>query len=306
MPDNAAQFTRGERSAALVINAQARRGERLARHAMRQLTARGITIAEAHVIFRLDSLREVVERAIARGYRLVIVGGGDGTFSNIVGAFAYQDTVLGLLPFGTGNSFARTLTIPLTLEGAVMTIAQGKVARVNLGQVNDRYFANVVDMGMTADVARTTSWRLKQAVGPFAYVLVGTRELLTHRPFRCTMRINGVEETFATSEVIVANGRYFGDTPLDPEAAITDEMLTVRTIDTPNRWMQFIRWFAFLAGNTDALRAGRRYAAAELLVTADPPQYLNIDGEVSRQTPAHFRVARKALQVMVPPGFNHE
>jgi predicted polyphosphate/ATP-dependent NAD kinase len=63
-----------------------------------------------------------------RGHRLVIVGGGDGTISSVVDLFAYRNVVFGLLPLGTANSFAKTLSIPLDVEGAVEVIVNGKLA----------------------------------------------------------------------------------------------------------------------------------------------------------------------------------
>ena len=292
-------------TAALIINSRSRRGERLARLAIRTLTAHGIAIAESHIAFHPPNLRDVVQRAVSHGHTLVIVGGGDGTFSSIVGIFAYQEVVLGLLPVGTGNSFARTLGIPLTLGGAVETIAHGKVAQVNLGKVNGLYFANAVDFGATVDATRSISWRLKQWVGPLAYLLVGARALLRHRPFRCVLRVEGQPaEEFDTFEVIVVNGTYYGHSKLTDQVVVTGDTLAVRTIDSPNRWQQFRLLLAFAAGNASTKTVGHNFTARELRVTTTPAQDLSIDGEIILQTPAHFTVAHQALKVMVPLTFD--
>jgi len=58
--------------------------------------------------------------------------------------------VLGILPLGTGNSFARTLGIPLTIEGAADVIAYGKVADIDLGKIDHDYFANIASLGFSA------------------------------------------------------------------------------------------------------------------------------------------------------------
>jgi diacylglycerol kinase-like protein len=102
----------------------------------------------------------VIQVAIARGNKLIVVGGGDGTLSAIVDYFAYQNVVVGLLPLGTGNSFARSLGIPLSLEGAIEGITNGKVVDIDLGKVDGDYFANVASIGFSAEVARKTSRRL--------------------------------------------------------------------------------------------------------------------------------------------------
>ncbi len=56
---------------------------------------------------------------------MVIVGGGDGSLSCAVDELVERDCVFALLPLGTANSFARTLGIPLDLDGAIETIATG-------------------------------------------------------------------------------------------------------------------------------------------------------------------------------------
>ena len=65
-------------------------------------------------------------RAIAeRGDKLLVVGGGDGTISAAASALAGTDTLLGILPLGTLNHFARDLGIPEDVEEAVALIAKG-------------------------------------------------------------------------------------------------------------------------------------------------------------------------------------
>ena len=68
-----------------------------------------------------------VKDAIARA-PMVIVGGGDGSLSSNVDYFVGTDTVFAFLPLGTANSFARTLGMPLDLDGAIDVIANGRRA----------------------------------------------------------------------------------------------------------------------------------------------------------------------------------
>src|SRR5215470_7377585 len=90
-----------EKSAVLVANTHSRRGERLFFRAVDELSNRGINIIASYPVRQPDRLPQVVKEAIRRKVSLVIVGGGDGTLSSVVDAFAYQDVVLGILPMGT-------------------------------------------------------------------------------------------------------------------------------------------------------------------------------------------------------------
>ncbi|MCV5420656.1 diacylglycerol kinase family protein, partial [Escherichia coli] len=74
---------------------------------------------EAHAVDEPEDLEPTVERALAKRPDLLILGGGDGTISGLVDLMVGTDTILGVLPLGTANSFARTLGLPLDLDGAI-------------------------------------------------------------------------------------------------------------------------------------------------------------------------------------------
>src|SRR5436190_15927019 len=80
-------------------------------------------------------------RAIAeRGDKLLVVGGGDGTISAAASVLAGTETLLGILPLGTLNHFARDLGIPAKLEEAAALIATRSERRVDLAEMNERTF----------------------------------------------------------------------------------------------------------------------------------------------------------------------
>jgi len=106
---------KSERIAALVVNTRSRRGERLYAKARYLLGERGFKLDVCYAVSDPSRLQWIVRSLIAGGHKLVIVG--DGTVSAVAALFAYKDVVFGLLPLGTANSFARTLSIPLSIKG---------------------------------------------------------------------------------------------------------------------------------------------------------------------------------------------
>jgi diacylglycerol kinase (ATP) len=242
------QFIKVERTAALVVNTHVRRGERLFVQARDRLTARGISLVASSPVQDPARLPDVVKDLVDRGCKLIIVGGGDGTISSIVDALAYQDAVLGLLPLGTGNSFARTLGLPLSLEGAVEVVVQGKVADIDLGTVNGDYFANVANIGLSAAVARTISRQLKRHFGRCAYWIAGARLFFSFQPFVCRFISREQTLTVRTRHVVVANGRFHGGGLVSPAAHVDNRQLVVFTLGGVSRWHLFKIWSAFLFG----------------------------------------------------------
>ncbi len=289
-----------ERQHALLVGNARSSHSRLFMQAHALLTARGILVDETHIAADARGVRRRVKRAIRAGCELVIVAGGDGTLTNVVGAFAYKNATLGIVPLGTGNSFARSLGIEPDLDAAVAAIAAGTCRRVDLGRVNKTYFANVATVGLFAEVSGATPRALKGALGVAAYAVAGVGPLLTHRPFTCRIRWQKNRLDLRTHQVIVANGRFFGDTPLLPDAAIDDGVLALFTTAGTSTWDAAKAFVALCAGNQVDLRNAHYFSAPKITVKTSPPVALAIDGDPIGRTPARFSIAPAALRVMVP------
>lgn len=93
-------------------------------------------------------IRRYTEEALQRGCMIVVAGGGDGTISTVASVLAGTDAVLGVLPLGTLNHFAKDLGLPLDLNEAVATIIEGHVAQVDIGELNGRTFINNSSLGL--------------------------------------------------------------------------------------------------------------------------------------------------------------
>jgi diacylglycerol kinase (ATP) len=81
------QQMKEERSAVLVVNTHSRQGQQLFFKAVDFLEQRGIHVTASYPVRHPDRLPEVIQEAIARGNKLIVVGGGDGTLSAIVDYF---------------------------------------------------------------------------------------------------------------------------------------------------------------------------------------------------------------------------
>lgn len=293
----------GARSVVVVANLRSRRTSALFEKAIEQLRERGVTIAESHTVDDGNDVRERVRGAIADGHEFVLVAGGDGTMTSIVGEFAHTSAVLGVLPLGTGNSFAQTLGMAPTIESAVETIASGRIESVDLGIVNGRHFANFATIGLSSTIARSTPNLLKKFLGPLAYVVAAIVPLLRSSSFRAEVRSEVRTVSVRTHQLIVANGRYFGFTPILPDATIVDGELALFTTSGCSRWEVARMFAAFNGGRQTKLADAEYFSAAKIDIETVPKQYLDIDGEAFGQTPARFSVDRGALRVLVPSDF---
>ena len=289
------------REAVLLGGHESRHGAKDVAAAAELLRARGIRIVESHVVADRIALRKRVKQAVNSGHKLIIVSGGDGAQTTAVGPLAHTDAVLGVIPGGTGNSFAQTLGIKPTLEAGVDAIVNGRIERVDLGRVNGRYFANFSTIGLTAKVGASTPHWLKQFAGSFAYAITAIKPLVSEKPFACTIMVGKKKkEKLKTFQIVVANGRYFGSKPLLPDATITDGKLSFYTTTGLSHYELVRMYLAVVAGTQTELPDAQYFCAKKIKIKTRHKHLVSIDGDFGGYTPATFRVVKKALRVMVP------
>jgi diacylglycerol kinase (ATP) len=295
---------RQRRRAVLVVNTRSRRGARLYQDAGRQLEAAGFGLLGSFAVSPPGQLETSLAAALDLEPDLLIAGGGDGTLSVAARHLAYRDVALGVVPLGTTNNFARTLGIPLTVTGAVGVLARGKVADVDLGQVNGTFFANLVSVGLSGHVAATVRPGLKRLLGRAAYPLTAVARLPRHVPFRAVITAGGQDHATTTHQLNIANGSFHAGRPITGDASADDRLLLAYTLGGSRRP-------ALIGATTRHVLTGARRTRAEpaFLATSDlwlrtePPLPLDIDGEIGGETPARITLAPNALRVMVDPGF---
>ena len=285
----------------VVVNRQSRHSAHALAPLLAALHEHGLRVAEFHVAESGEEVRAHVKRAAKARAETVIVGGGDGTMAHAVDVLAHRRTALGLVPLGTGNSFAQTLDVPRgDVAAAVAVIAAGKIATVDLGRVNGTHFANFATIGLSSEIAGATSTAAKGLLGSIAYALAAVKPVLTHRAFRARIRWRGGRLVLRTQDIIIANGRYFGSTPVTPDASITDRRLNLFATGDPSRIGALRTYLAFGMHDQAKLRDAHAIAAPKFTIAAKRRQLISIDGSLLEKTPAHFRVVPRALRVYVP------
>lgn len=267
------------------------------------LEARGFQVAEQHIVEDREDLRVRARDAVRSGHKIVIACGGDGTQTTVAGELAYKDVTLGVIPGGTGNSFALGLGLTDSVEEAVETIVGGRIAHIDLGMVDGTYFANFATVGLAAQISRDTPKLLKRFTGAMAYGLAAVAPIMTHRPFRATIRWEKSKLELQTHQLIIANGRFFGHTPVLPNATLTDGRLALFTTTGLSQADIFSLYIDFLRGDHTARRDAQFFTAKRIKLKTRKRQPISIDGSDYGKTPAVFEVAPRALRVFVPASF---
>lgn len=288
------------REAVLIVNAHSRKGQALFREARAKLRDAGITLLAAHGLKNPAKLDETVRAAIAKGAPMIIVGGGDGSLSSAVDHLVDRDCVFALLPLGTANSFARTLGIPLDLDGAIRTIAEGQRRRIDLGMIDGDYFANCAAIGLSPMIGDSVPHGLKKYLGRFGYLLWAIWCLLNFRYFELKIEDGDQVHCVSAVEVRIANGRFHGGVEVVDDAEVDSGEIVVQAVTGRARRTLVWNWFATMLRLPARHSTTTDFHGRKLRVITRPPLPISIDGEVSACTPALVEVAKRAIDVVVP------
>lgn len=288
------------RSAVLIVNAMSRQGRDLFDQACAGLKAAGIDLIDAVAVEEPGSLDRHVREAMDNRPPMLIVGGGDGTLSGVVDEVVGTDTIFAVLPLGTANSFARTLCIPLDLEGAIEVIASGAPRRIDLGMIDDDYYCNCAAIGLSTKIGGQIPPVLKKSLGRLGYLIWATWQSMKFRSFRLIVTQNGQRHEIDALEVRIANGPYHGGVELVDEADPQSGEIVVQAVvgRSPVQlgWSWFTSWLRLRARKDTTVE----FRGRELRVETVPSLKVSIDGEVLAKTPFTARVAPGVIHVMAP------
>ena len=159
-------------------------------------------------------------------YDMVVCAGGDGTLNETLSGLMQleQRPLLGYLPCGSTNDFAASLRIPSSVQQAARAVVEGTPHPLDLGAHNDRYFSYVASFGAFTKASYSASQETKNALGHFAYILEGIKNLDSLRPYRCGVEADG--ESFDGDFIFgaVCNSTSLGGlVKLDPKRVHMDD-----------------------------------------------------------------------------------
>jgi diacylglycerol kinase (ATP) len=292
-----------QREAVLLVNTRSLKGAELLEQAQKLLAESELEVTTALGFSKAPELFARAQEERDSG-KLVIVGGGDGTLSAVANILAKSESVMGILPLGTGNAFARDLNIPKELDEAIAVLTDGVETEVDLGVYDGGYFINVATIGLTATVAKTLTVPLKRRFGRFVYAIGIAKALKEMHPFKARISTeNGVTEVNAV-QIVIGNGRYHGGPlPLSPTAAITSGKLRLYAVESSST-AGLIKYALLLpTGFQGVLKSVHSEETEGGTIETDPTQSIVIDGEIAAKTPLRFSVAPLALKVMTPKSF---
>jgi diacylglycerol kinase family enzyme len=245
--------------------------------------------------------RRLAEEAIASGADVIAVYGGDGTVADVASGLAGSTIPLAILPGGTANILAVELGLPRRLDDAVRLICDPDhtLRALDRGLVGERSFLIRASAGFEAAIIENTDPGFKHLFGPFGYGIGALRAVRPRFGVRFHLVLDGQPVDVSGFNVWIANAGSIGRLGLvfSPHIRPDDGLLDVIALNfAPSSLLALaasaVRWDA-------GARALRHWQAREVVIEADPPQPVHLDGEPVGHTPLTVTVQPGAVQVIV-------
>lgn len=237
-------------------------------------------------------------QAVSDGYRTIIAAGGDGTINEAINGMAGSQSILGIIPMGTGNAIARELGLSLNPVRAASMLANSISKKIHLGIANGRYFIVGAGIGFDALMMARVDRKykgLKRRMGVIPYIVAGIEELYLYNHPRIKFVIDGEEHTGEYGLVVKSNAgryRFAKSISLDDPSLLLCLFRHVKTIP-------FLRyWLSVLSGDPVNSEEIAYIRGKEIYVSSDDPLPVHVDGEVIGKLPVKISLVEDGLNLL--------
>ncbi len=261
---------------------------------------------------------EIAKQVLKEGFDLIIGVGGDGTLNEITNGFfkknshqvINEDASLGIIPSGTGSDFIRFLKIPRDFKKSVALIKKSKTRKIDVGKITykqanqestSRYFINVADFGLGAEVVRNLSSIPTLERNAFFYYKGLLATIKSYRSKKVKIVIDDAQEIEGHFLIgAVANGRMFGGGMIiAPQAAPDDGFFDVVLVEEMGRLEVVRNSIRLYNGTIEKNPKVSIQRAKNLKVFSDEEVGIEYDGELGQSLPAEFRIIEKSLNFRI-------
>ncbi|MEO6050823.1 MAG: diacylglycerol kinase family protein [Pyrinomonadaceae bacterium] len=251
-----------------------------------------------------EHISTLARKAVQSDCKTIVAGGGDGTISTIAEEMIGTDKILGILPLGTLNHFAKDLKIPLEIGEAVQIILAGHSAKVDVGEVNGQIFVNNSSLGLYPDVVRGREHRQRLGYGKWSSLVRSAFKVLRRHPLiDVRLNVEGNEATTRTPFIFIGNNEYEMDGFNIGGRSRIDAAHLSLYMSTRNGRLGLLRHaIRALFGNLSQAKDFVSLTTDEVSIKTRHKQIrVAMDGEVRMmQSPLNYRIRPGALTVLVP------
>ena len=295
-------------NAAILINPTSGKGRsaKNAPLAVARLRERGVHVDVLEADSAEGSL-QLARQAVAAGAEALIACGGDGTVHLGLQAVYGTDTILGIIPVGTGDDIARGLDLPRDdPRKAADVIADGRTRTIDYAVINaadgtERAFLAVMSAGFDSEVTQRAN-TMKWPTGTSRYLLATIAELGVYKPVDFTITVDDQVLHEQGMMLAVGNGAsYGGGMYVCPSAQLDDGQLDLTLLARTSKFT-FLKTFPSVFKGTHVNRPFVHTLRGTSVHVEAAGQTAYADGERVAPLPVDVHVVPRGLRVFASVG----
>jgi len=243
---------------------------------------------------------ELAQEAVRKSYNIVVVSGGDGTLNEIAKALVGSETLLGIIPVGSGNGLAHHLKIPINPIQAIEIINKTKSITIDTAYVNNNLFVSIAGVGFDALVAKKFT-KVKRR-GFLSYFKIIAKEYPKYKPLNYVINIDGKQFARKALFISFANSDQFGyNTTIAPKAIIDDGMIDVCIVKKiPIIELPFLAHLLYWK-QIDKSKFIETIKGKKIIIEQEKKSTVNIDGEaVKLEKDLVVKINPLSLKIIIP------
>lgn len=247
-----------------------------------------------------DATRFAREAAQAK-FDSVFVMGGDGTVNEAISGLApeAERPHFGFFPLGTVNDLARALGLPLDPAEAISHFSPERKRPLDIGQVNDSYFMNVVAIGTIPQAINDVAPEEKTRYGKLAYFINGLKELIHYQAYQFQLQLDKENKDISSTTILIGLTNSIGGfETLLPNAKVDDGLLHLVYLKDTHLLETVAALPQLVTGVTEeSNQLGYETFTEGIIRLKDGELNINIDGDEGDSLPIHIKVLPSHLSV---------
>jgi diacylglycerol kinase (ATP) len=249
---------------------------------------------------RPDQKEEIIQKIRERNYDIVVAAGGDGTINQVAQAIKDTDSVLGIIPLGSGNGLARHLNIPMDIKKAIALIGNGREIRIDACIVNNMPFFCTSGIGFDALIGKL--FAESKTRGFLTYVRLTFSNFIKYQPQNYTLLIDGIEINSKAFLITFANASQYGNNAyIAPQADISDGFIDVVILKPFKLWQMIPIGSKMFNKTLNTSSYVEVYRGQNISVTRQKPGPVHFDGEPEEmENHIQYRISKGSVRAIVP------
>ena len=258
---------------------------------------------------------KIAKKAVEDNYEYLMAVGGDGTVNEVINGMISakngpKKTKLIIYPLGTGSDLSRALKLPGSVEEFISLIKRENSKKIKVVEASflnhqqqreKRYFLNVADCGMGAEVARKLNESSKTIDGSLSYLLKIFQTLFNYQNKKIKVEADDNLIYYGKANTaIIAHGNYFGGgIKIAPEANLFSDKLNLVLLKDFSKMGIILNLIKGYKGNHLKHSLVESYLVEKIKISSEEKVEIELDGESIGICDAEFQISKKEIPILI-------